>query len=207
MKILNEIIDEQGIKDILLSIKSTKEDFYIVIKNKSNVHCDGAYYRGTKRITLYLPNHNSINRLIYTAIHEYTHHLMDKWVGHKIEFWEKFFELLEIAERKGLYKCNINNNEKLKKITTIIKHNNLVKDKKISKKDLRIIFKIILKLCEEIDINFQYYTVKYLEMEWYKKKNASLAYTNLVLRYAAYGIDNDDFLHEFFNNYDTNKET
>ena len=204
---MNTIIDEQRIKDILLSIKSTEKDFFIVIKNKSNFHCNGNYNRSTNRITLYLLNHNSINRLIYTAIHEYAHHLMDKWVGHKTEFWEFFFELLEIAERKELYKCNINNNENLKKITTIIKHNNLVKNKKIFEKDLRSIFHIIYKLCEEIDIDFQYYTVKYLEMEWYKKKNASLAYTNLVLRYAAYGIDNDDFLHEFFNNYDTNKET
>jgi len=130
--------------------------------------------------------------------------------NHQTEFWNCYFGLLEEAERKGLYTCNIDRSAKLKKITTIIEQNNLVKNKKIFKNGTGLIFYIINKLCNEIDIDFQYYTVKYLGMEWYKKKNVYLAYNNFYRKYVFlnevfYSRNEnypEEFLRNFFNDYD-----
>ena len=75
---------------------------------------------------------------------------------------------------------------------------------KIFKKEWYGIFHIILKLCKEINVNFEYYTVKHLGMEWYKKKNPYLSYrlfyrNNVGSPYPFREITVDDFLKKFFN--------
>jgi hypothetical protein len=125
--------------------------------------------------------------------------------NHQTEFWNCYFGLLEEAERKGLYTCNIDQSAQLKRITSVIKQNDLVKNKKIFKNGAGFIFYIIDKLCDEIDIDFQYYTVKYLGMEWYKKKNVLLAYQYFYGNYAGYNFDKinpEEFLQKFFTDYD-----
>jgi hypothetical protein len=130
----------------------------------------GCYDRLNNRMTLYLFNHDNNNDFIHTAIHEYAHHLMPPSVVHQTEFWNCFFELLAIAEEKKVYSCDIEKSPELKKITAIIKQNDLLKNRKLIKKGFEGIFHIIPNLCYENEISFQYYTVKYLNMDWYKKK-------------------------------------
>jgi hypothetical protein len=218
-------LNEQKIKEILTAIKDTNKGlctnkqivylyadayFEVSIKNEKHEKYQGLYDYKHNRIILYLLNHKTNNELIGSAIHEFAHHLMGDMWGHQSEFWECYFELLEIAENKGFYSCNINKSDKLNKITTIIKQYDLLKNKKIFKKELDCIFVIIKKLCNEIDIDFQYYTVKYLGMDWYKKKNPLMAYNHFHKWYTLYSfhelysfdrIERSNFLQNFFNDY------
>jgi hypothetical protein len=217
MKVKQDIIiDEQKIKEILVAIKEPKKPFEVSIKKEGRIRKLGEYSYNRARMTLYLLNFNSNNEIIRTAIHEYAHHIMGSWGGHKTEFWNCYFQLLEIAEKKGFYSCDIDKSDKLKKITSIIKTNDLLKNRKIFKERLDFIFYIINKLCDEIGIDFQYYSVKYLGMDWYKKKNPYSSYKYFCRTYVLYSTNHriyiknmDDYLQIFFNQYNIsgNKET
>jgi len=201
----DNFFDAKRIKEILTAIKEPGEDFEVIIKNEYNNKCLGLYDRWRKEIIIYLLTIDNNQELIETAIHEYAHHFLRNSTGtHYTEFWECFFELMEIAERKGFYSYNIDSCENLKKITAIINEHNLIKNRKIFKKEWYGIFHIILKLCKEINVNFEYYTVKHLGMEWYKKKNPYLSYrlfyrNNVGSPYPFREITVDDFLKKFFN--------
>jgi hypothetical protein len=98
----------------------------------------------------------------------------------------------------------IGKSPELKKITAIIKQNDLLKNRKLIKKGFEGILYIILKLCIENEIDFQYYTVKYLEMDWYKKKRPKLAF-NVFYRNCRFAFEKgkelDYLLNEFFDAY------
>jgi hypothetical protein len=196
--------DEQRIKEILIAIRDTNTNFEVLIKDERLQTKRGSYYPSHNRITLYLFEYNSNNDLIRCAIHEYAHHILRKCkVKHQTEFWICYFELLAEAEKKEFYSCNIDKSGKLKKITNIINQNDLLKNKTIFKEGFGDIFFIINKLCEEIDIDFQYYSVKYLEMDWYKEKNPYLAFNNFHNYYffGKRGKELDDLLDDFFKVY------
>ena len=200
----NITYDKYKIKEILISIKNSNDDFEVYIRHGAGFRVAGTYIYEKKRILLYLYHLKSNNDLIRTAIHEYAHHFVPYQVHHNTAFWECYFDLLEKAKKKGLDLCNIENSEKLLKITSIIKKYNLINNRKIFKKDLKWIFYVIIELCKEIDIDFQYYTVKYLEMDWYKKSNPNLVYTNF-LRNCTIQINKviiiDELLQTFFDKY------
>jgi hypothetical protein len=203
----DNFFDAQRIKEILTAIKEPEIHFEVIIKNEYHNKYLGVYNRRTNEIIIYLLTIDNNQELIRVAIHEYAHCLLYGWGSHNTKFWECYFELMEIAERKGFYSYNIDSCENLKKITAIINEHNLIKNRKIFKKEWYGIFHIILKLCEEINVDFQYYTVKYLGMEWYKKKNPSLSYklfyrNNEINSHRFFWeITVDDFLKKFFNNF------
>jgi hypothetical protein len=199
--------DAKRIKEILTTIKEPESNFEVFIKNerlrKRNQIIAGTYNYHDKVIKLYLPEAESNNQLIQVAIHEYAHHFMRSHIGHKLEFWMCYFDLLEIAEKKGFFRCSIETSDKLKKITNIIKQYNLVKSRKIFRSELSWIFGVIKILCKEFDIDFEYYTVKYLEMEWYKKKDPILTYRRLS-EYTGHlypWFDWEGALQKLFNDY------
>jgi hypothetical protein len=200
----DDFFDGQKIKEILTAIRQPESNFEVIIKNEYNCYYSGYYNYSKDKITLYLPNLNNNRELIIVAIHEYAHHFT-QWEHHRTKFWECYFELLEIAERKGLYSCNIDSCENLKKITEIINKNNMIKNRNIFKEKLHGIFYIIHKLCEEINVNFEHYTVKHLGMEWYKKKIPRLSYNQFCRNYVLcerVPFENiNDFLQKFFNDY------
>ena len=207
MEVNQEVFfNEQKIKEILIEIKEPKKNFEIKITNEKSKKTMGIYNYTKNEMMLYLSNISNNRELIKTAIHEYAHHFNYR-EAHGAKFWECYSELLEIADKKGLYPCNIDSCEDLKKITTIINKNNMVKSRKIFKDELRNIISITKILCDKINIDFEYFTVKYLGMEWYKRKNPKQAF-----RYFSCGrvrpvhiifreTNMDDLLQKFFNDY------
>jgi len=201
------LFDGQKIKEILTSIKKPEYNFEVIVKNeiicvedRKGFHSSAGYYsRSKKEITLCLPYIKNNKELIRIAIHEYAHHLMCPNIKHKTEFWECYFELLEIAISKGLYSCNIDNCEKLKKMTLIINEYNMIKTRKLLKKESGGIFFILSTLCTENNIDFEYYCVKYLKMECYKRKNAEAAFGRYFrLNRINSEVRRDDFLQNIF---------
>ena len=105
----------EKIKDILLSLEKTDLDFSVTQTGRVSKKVNGLYTPATFEILLHDKNFNTENELIYTAIHEYTHHLINckqKKLGikvknggksHTIEFWAKFDDLLEKAVEAKIY--------------------------------------------------------------------------------------------------------
>ena len=97
----------EEIKKMLLDIHPTDTDFTVVLTGKASIRVNGLYKPDTKEILVHNKNFTSDNQLIYTAIHEYCHHLLNNGIinsrCHTKEFWFLYHNLLDIAVQKGFY--------------------------------------------------------------------------------------------------------
>ena len=71
-------MDNEQIKQMLLQIEDSKLDFTVTMTGKESTRVNGLYKPETREILLHNKNFKSDMQLIYTAIHEYTHHLLNE---------------------------------------------------------------------------------------------------------------------------------
>ncbi|MCR4790609.1 MAG: hypothetical protein K5839_05965 [Treponemataceae bacterium] len=169
-------MNNDQIKQMLLQLEDTEIDFTVTMSGKESKRVNGLYKPDTHEIILHNLNFKSDNMLIYTAIHEYTHHLITvekdslaKGLGtssckcHTNEFWAKFHSLLEVAESKGLYVMGLEQSPELEALTEEIKKNYLEQDGK-----LMIEFGKKLaqahELCEKANIRYEDYLDRVLQL-------------------------------------------
>jgi len=162
-------MDNEKIKQILLDIHETSLDFTVTQTGKESRRVNGFYKPDTHEIFLHNKNFKSDNQLVYTAVHEYTHHLMTekeqekspaaamgKCRVHTQEFWAKFAELLEIAEKKGYYSLGWENSPELKALTEDIKVNYLEKNGELMQQFGKKLAEAY-NLCVQNDIRYEDY--------------------------------------------------
>src|SRR5574344_239565 len=136
-------MDNEKIKEILLDVQNTDLHFTITLTGKESKKLNGLYKPDTREIILHNKNFKTDNQLIYTAIHEYTHHLLNEEKiqsegdmpapgtyqrVHTNAFWARFHGLLEIAESKGLYMVGLENSPELAELTEKIKKDYIEKN-------------------------------------------------------------------------------
>lgn len=170
-------MDNEKIKELLLDIQDTKLEFSVVQSGKDSKRVNGLYKPDTREIILHNKNFKTDNQLIYTAIHEYTHHLVNEERiaenggkepphearSHTKEFWAKFEGLLEIAEQKGYYKIDLAGSPELETLT------NEIKEKYIKPNGVLMIEfgKALIKaqtLCDEANIRYEDYVDRVLQL-------------------------------------------
>ena len=101
------MINEE-IKSNLKKLFDCKEDFTVTQTGKKSNKVNGLYKPATHEIFLHNLNFNTSNELMYTAVHEFTHHYLttekgDKGGRHNGLFWATFYDLLEKAISYGFY--------------------------------------------------------------------------------------------------------
>ena len=161
-------MDNEKIKRILLELEEAAIDFSVIQTGKESKRVNGFYKPDTHEIFLHNKNFKSDNMLIYTAVHEYTHHLItiekqenDPSYGkackvHTQEFWAKFGQLLQLAESKGYYSIGWENNPELKELTEDIKTNYLAKNGQLMQEFGKKLARAF-DLCNEADIRYEDY--------------------------------------------------
>ena len=104
-------MNQDQVKELLLRIEQDVNEFSVIFSGKSSKKVNGLYHPNTHEIILHNKNFKSDNQLIYTAIHEFAHHVHATRsplpVGpkpHTIEFRRIFHELLASAEELGIYR-------------------------------------------------------------------------------------------------------
>ena len=115
-------MNQDQVKEKLLAIEDAPLDFTVIFSGKRSKRVNGLYKPDTREIIIHNRNFagdanggkdvaTGDNLLIYTAIHEYAHHLHACARGghlspraHTAEFWAILHGLLEKAEAKGVYK-------------------------------------------------------------------------------------------------------
>lgn len=160
-------MDNGEIKAMLLDLQETKLDFTVVQSGKESRRVNGLYKPETHEIILHNKNFKSDSGLVYTAIHEYAHHLMTEDFinnfgdtalpnarAHTQAFWAKFNELLLIAEKKKYYALVIP--PELEKLTEEIRKNYLEKNGELMQQFGRLLEKAY-ELCEAADIRYEDY--------------------------------------------------
>lgn len=102
-------MNRDEVKEKLLGLHKTKEDFTVVFTGKKNGRVNGLYKPLTKEIAIHNRNFGNDNLLMYTAIHELAHHVCHTEYGqngvrsHTALFWGTFHDLLDTAEKSGIY--------------------------------------------------------------------------------------------------------
>ena len=169
-------MNNDQIKEILLSIEETDIDFTVTMSGKESKKVNGLYKPENHEIILHNLNFKSDNQLIYTAIHEYTHHLMTerkleqtggldvcKTRAHTNDFWAKFHELLEKAEEQGVYVIGLEENPALAELTEDIRKNYLSRNGQIMLEFGQKLAEAH-KLCLEANIRYEDYIDRILRL-------------------------------------------
>jgi len=163
-------MDNAEIKEKLLQIENTDLDFTVVMTGKESTRVNGLYKPDTHEILLHNKNFKSDMQLIYTAIHEYTHHLLTEEFlaqtggklpvkGSKVHtsaFWAKFHTLLQKAEEMGIYKLNLDDSPELKELTEKIRREYMEVNGKLMQEFGRLLSKAHA-LCEKANIRYEDY--------------------------------------------------
>ena len=142
-------MNQEKVKELLLSVEDAPMDFSVIFSGKKSKKVYGLYKPDTREIIIH--NRNFLggsggkeadeNLLIYTAIHEYAHHLHACARGghlspraHTAEFWAILHGLLEKAEKKKIYRNLFSGSKELEELTGLIRkkyltdNGNLVKE-------------------------------------------------------------------------------
>ena len=102
----------EKIKGNLKKLFDCKTDFTVVQTGKKSNKVNGFYKPGVCEIFLYNKNFSTSNELMYTAIHELTHHVLTTEKGvktskcHSGAFWATFYDFLDKAIELGFYSRN-----------------------------------------------------------------------------------------------------
>ena len=102
----------EQIKTNLQKLFDCKTDFTVIQTGKKSSKVNGLYNPATCEIILHNLNFSTDNEIVYTAIHELTHHVLttEKDVksskSHSGIFWATFYDFLDKAIELGLYSRN-----------------------------------------------------------------------------------------------------
>ena len=167
-------MNQDQVKNILLKIAGAPLEFSVVFSGKKSGRVNGLYKTATREIILHNRNFSSDatgeNLLLYTAIHEYAHHLHCCSRGgtlsvkaHTSEFWAIFHELLEKAEAKNIYRNVYSGSPELEKLTAQIKQKFLEENGNLVKELGKYLLKAS-ELCDKIGGRFEDYVDRVLRI-------------------------------------------
>ncbi|MDR3343636.1 MAG: hypothetical protein LBT14_12820 [Treponema sp.] len=163
-------MNQDQVKTALLSIENSPLDFTLIFSGKLSKKINGLYKPETREIIIHNRNFSDDNLLLYTAIHEYAHHLHACFRGgtlstraHTADFWAILHRLLEKAEAQGLYKNVFAASPELAELTETIRTRYLYENGNIVK-DLGMHLLRAHELCVSIGGRFEDYIDRVLRI-------------------------------------------
>ncbi len=167
-------MNQDQVKEKLLEIEDAPMEFSLVFSGKKSAKVNGLYKPVSREIIIH--NHNfeqgaaGDNLLLYTAIHEYAHHLHACSRGgtlspraHGSDFWAIFHNLLEIAEKKNIYRDVFSGSPELSSLTDIIRKKYLAENGSLVK-DMGKHLLQAHEMCAEIGVRFEDYVDRILRI-------------------------------------------
>jgi hypothetical protein len=163
-------VNSDQVKTLLLSLRKSPHDFTVVLSGKSSRKVHGLYKPASREIVIHNRNFTSDGELVYTAIHEYAHHIQFTTAAtpvsvraHTTAFWSLLHELLRTAEDKGLYESPYESIPQLAALTKRIKEKFLAAGGTLMK-DLGRLLQEAHELCETHGTNFSDYLDRVLAL-------------------------------------------
>jgi hypothetical protein len=154
----------------LLELENNVEDFTVTFTGKKSKKVDGLYKPDKREILLHNENFKDDNSLIYTAIHEFAHHIQFTKShtpisarAHTIQFWDIFHKLLFVAEEKKIF-INIYKKElKFIDLTKKFKEQFLSVNGRLMKEFGKLLLEAH-ELCREFGVSFEDYADRELQI-------------------------------------------
>ncbi|MDR1786198.1 MAG: hypothetical protein LBR23_07050 [Spirochaetaceae bacterium] len=185
-------MNQDSVKAMLLDLENTSLDFSVIFTGKASKRVNGLYKPDTLEILLHNKNFSSDGQLVYTAIHEYAHHLEHEKLAermgglenakalsplrfHTTDFWARFHRLLEAAEEKGYYKLDPRVSEELGALTEQIRKQ--VEQNGVFMRELGDLLIKAQELCRQEKIRYEDYVDRVLLLP----RNAARAITRASL--------------------------
>lgn len=156
-------MNQDQVKELLLKLDSDAGDFSLIFSGKTSARVDGLYYPDRREIIIHNRNFSDDNQLVYTALHEFAHHLHHARSSvpvssraHTIAFWDIFHKLLFLAEKKGIYNNIFKKETRFIDLTEKIKKNYLTANGQLMK-ELGALLEQAAALCAELNVSFDDY--------------------------------------------------
>jgi hypothetical protein len=171
-------MNQDEVKEKLLAIEDAPLDFTVIFSGKKSKKVNGLYKPDSREILIHNRNFSGgnggaeadANLLIYTAIHEYAHHLHACAKGghlspraHTAEFWAILHGLLEKAEAKGIYKDVFSGSPELEELTETIRKKYLAENGNLVKELGQLLLKAH-ELCASIGGRYEDYVDRVLRL-------------------------------------------
>jgi len=169
-------MNQDQVKEKLLSIEDASLEFTLVFSGKKSRKVNGLYKPDTREIIIHNRNFNhedkttAANMLLYTAIHEYAHHLHScanngklPARAHTSEFWAIFHALLEKAESKKIYRDVFAGSPELSELTETIRQKYLRENGNMVKEMGKHLLKAH-ELCTALGVRFEDYVDRMLRI-------------------------------------------
>ena len=171
-------MNQDEVKKKLLAIEDAPMDFTVIFSGKRSKKVNGLYKPDTREIIIHNRNFSGegakaaseANLLIYTAIHEYAHHLHACARGghlspraHTAEFWAILHGLLEKAETRGIYQDVFSGSKELEKLTDTIRKKYLTENGNLVKELGQLLLKAN-ELCSAIGGRYEDYIDRVLRI-------------------------------------------
>ncbi len=156
-------MNQQQIKENLQKLADTP-DFTVILSGKQSRKVDGLYKPQSREIIIHNRNMKGDNDTMYTAIHEFAHHVHCSSTGtpvsgrcHTREFWAILHNLLKKAEEKNIYRNAFKSDEEFTLFTRKIREEYIKKNGELMK-ELGGLLSKAKNMCIERHLSFDDYT-------------------------------------------------
>jgi hypothetical protein len=179
-------MNQDQVKELLLRTADTETEFSLIFSGKSSDVANGLYKPRSREIIIHNRNFEADEQLIYTALHEFAHHLHCERKGfvisgrsHTNEFWGIFHELLVKAESKGLYRSPFDSESEFIELTKRIRESCIAENGKIMLEFGRLMIEA-QALCEKWKTRFEDYVDRALGIPRVTAASAAKAATYAI---------------------------
>ena len=176
-------MNQDQVKDKLLMLEQVKVDFLVTFSGKSSKKVDGLYYPDKREIIIHNENFVDDNQMMYTAIHEFAHHVQFKRTtvpvtprAHSNDFWNIFHTLLFKAEEMGIYINVFDTNDEFKELTAKLRDEYLSRNGHLMKEFGSLLIKA-RELCQRYHASFEDYVDRVLRLHRNEAKTIMKTYT------------------------------
>ncbi len=163
-------MNNDQIKKSLLSLRKTEHDFTVILSGKKSRKVHGLYKPDSREIIIHNKNFKNDNEMMYTAIHEYAHHIQFTTAAtpvsartHTTAFWNLLHTLLFEAEEKGIYTNPFESIDEFRQLTRRIRDKFLAGSGEMMKELGRLLLDAHA-LCEKHGTSFSDYLDRVLAL-------------------------------------------
>lgn len=164
-------MNQDQVKQKLLQLEPEIEQFALIFSGKQSKKVNGLYYPDRREIIIHNRNFKDDNGLIYTAIHEFAHHIHFTRSAvpissrsHTTEYRNILHRLLVRAEAEGIYENVFNTNAEILKLTKKIRSEFLTTNGKLMKELGGLLIRAE-ELCNKLHARFDDYVERVLFLD------------------------------------------
>jgi hypothetical protein len=180
-------MNQDQVKEKLISLGLPEKDFEVIFSGKQSKKVNGLYRPDTKEIIIHNRNFQNDNLLMFTAIHEYVHHvvcsrkLVKGRSAHPTIFWALFHSTIKVAIEKGIYSDSFVSDPVLKEVKGRV--DSVVKEQLDAQRKLGLVLLEMQNVCQERGARYEDYLDRHAHIPKETAKAAVTAQMEL------FGID------------------